>query len=80
MAPIGLAHRSTVEFVAEWTDVEVQPPAEVQPHDGDRLRDVVDQRRRGALGGALIAERTASPEHQLDEPSPGGWLAGEPMF
>lgn len=79
MAPIGLAHRSTVEFVAEWMDVEVEPTDEVQPQDEDRLRDVVDRRRREALG-APVAEGTASRERQLDEPSPDGWLAGEPMF
>ena len=79
MAPIGLAHRSTVEFVAEWIDVEVEPTDEVQSQDEDRLRAVVDRRRREALG-APVAEGTAGRERQLDEPSPDGWLAGEPMF
>ena len=33
MAPIGLAHRSTVEYVAEWTDLEVQTADDVEPLD-----------------------------------------------
>ena len=79
MAPIGLAHRSTVEYVAEWTDLEVQTADGVEPLDQDRLRDIVDRRRRDALEGAS-AERPSARERELDEPSPDGWLAGEPMF
>ena len=75
MAPIGLAHRSTLEFVAEWTDVETGIDAD------DPLRAIVDLRRRDAADAASAAGRqTVNAERRTDEPSPDGWLAGEPMF
>jgi len=80
MAPIGLAHRPTVTFVAEWTDVEIEL------RDDDLLREIVERRRREAAeavtGAAIAAAGAAGRREELrpDEPSPDGWLAGEPMF
>ena len=73
MAPIGLAHRPTFEFIAEWTDVEVELPEE------DPYPQLVDRRRREAAAAASD-RRKSIEESRFAEPSPDGWLAGEPLF
>lgn len=75
MAPIGLAHRPTVAFLAEWTDVEIEVP------DDDLLSEIIERRRRDTADAASAAGRqTVNDERRTDEPSPDGWLAGEPLF
>jgi hypothetical protein len=73
MAPIGLAHRPTPDVRADsgHGDPDRQPEPEA------RLLEIVEQRRTEARA-ATRPELTVVAGQ--DEPSPDGWLAGEPLF
>lgn len=73
MAPIGLAHRPVRVVVTQSGHGDPDRAAEPEA----RLREIVERRREEVRA---IASADHATDHRLDEPSPDGWLAGEPLF
>jgi hypothetical protein len=73
MPSIGLAHRSTRTFIAEWTDEDVEPV------DDDGLQRALETRLREAAERDVV-DRPAEADRTTTEPTADGWFAGEPMF
>lgn len=70
MTSVGLAHRSTRHFVAEWTDHEAEL-ANDDPHDD------TDPKRVEAGDSGAPARPT--PEDRPTGDVDDGWFAGEPL-
>jgi hypothetical protein len=73
MAPIGLAHRPVVEVVSQSGHGDPDRAAEPEA----RLRELIE-RRRDEVRAAATGDRPA--DHRVEEISPDGWIAGEPLF